>query len=66
MLELQPLDILLAIPLPWPMPDADGQLLIPKDDVIHSPEEIDLLCMLHRPYRQPDSTPTPAPALVDT
>ncbi|MEV8472823.1 MULTISPECIES: flagellar brake protein [unclassified Ralstonia] len=66
MLELQPLDIPLAIPLPWPMLDADGQLLVPKGDVIHSPEEIDLLCTLHRPHRQADGTPAPAPAFANT
>nr|WP_311526733.1 flagellar brake protein [uncultured Ralstonia sp.] len=60
MLELQPLDIPLAIPLPWPMLDADGQLLVPKGDVIHSPEEIDLLFTLHRPHRRVDGTPAPA------
>ncbi len=62
MLELQPLDIPLAIPLPWPMLDADGQLLVPKGDVIHSPEEIDLLFTLHRPHRQADGAPaSPSP-----
>jgi len=66
MLELQPLDIPLAIPLPWPMLDADGQLLIPKGDVIHSPEEIDLLCTLHRPHRLADGTPAPAPVFANT
>jgi len=60
MLELQPLDIPLAIPLPWPMLDGDGQLLVPKGDVIHSPEEIDLLFTLHRPHRQADGTSAPA------
>jgi len=66
MLELQPLDIPLAIPLPWPMLDADGQLLVPKGDVIHSPEEIDLLFTLHRPHRQADGSPQPAPAFANT
>ncbi|MCO5399560.1 flagellar brake protein [Ralstonia soli] len=66
MLELQPLDIPLAIPLPWPMLDADGQLLVPKGDVIHSPEEIDLLFTLHRPHRQADGPPAPAPAFANT
>ncbi|KHK54925.1 pilus assembly protein PilZ [Ralstonia sp. A12] len=66
MLELQPLDIPLAIPLPWPMLDADGQLLVPKGDVIHSPEEIDLLFTLHRPHRQADGLPQPAPAFANT
>lgn len=66
MLELQPLDIPLAIPLPWPMLDADGQLLVPKGDVIHSPEEIDLLFTLHRPHRQANGTPAPAPAFAST
>lgn len=62
MLELQPLDIPLAIPLPWPMLDGDGQVLVPKGEVIHSPEEIDLLFALHRPHRQTEGAPPPAPA----
>jgi c-di-GMP-binding flagellar brake protein YcgR len=66
MLELQPLDIPLAIPLPWPMLDADGQLLVPKGDVIHSPEELELLFALHRPHRQADGAPAAAPAFANT
>ncbi|MDB0570733.1 flagellar brake protein [Ralstonia solanacearum] len=54
MIELQPLDIPLAVPLPWPMLERDGQLLVPKGDVIHSPEEVDLLFTLHRPHRRTD------------
>lgn len=56
MIELQPLDIPIAVPLPWPMLEPDGQLLVPKGDVIHSPEEIDLLFTLHRPHRRTDGT----------
>ena len=63
MIELQPLDIPLAVPLPWPMLAPDGQLLVPKGDVIHSSEEVDLLFTLHRPHRQTDETAAPA---VDT
>ncbi|MDE2204876.1 MAG: flagellar brake protein [Burkholderiaceae bacterium] len=66
MLELQPLDIPLAIPLPWPMHDADGQLLVPKGDVIHSPEEIDLLFTLHRPHRHAEGAPPPASSSANT
>ncbi|WP_246761063.1 hypothetical protein [Ralstonia solanacearum] len=61
MIELQPLDIPIAVPLPWPMLEPDGQLLVPKGDVIHSPEEIDLLFTLHRPHRRTDGT-TPSAA----
>lgn len=48
------------------MLDADGQLLVSKGDVIHLPKEISLPCILHRSHHQPDSTPTPAPASVNT
>lgn len=48
------------------MLDADGQLLVPKGDVIHSPEEIDLLFTLHRPHRQADGSSQPAPAFANT
>lgn len=48
------------------MLDADGQLLVPKGDVIHSPEEIDLLFALHRPHRQADGSPAATPAFANT
>lgn len=65
MLKLQSLNIPFAIPLSWLMLDADEWLLVPKGDVVHSPEEIDPLCMPHRPYRQSDNMPTPAPAFAN-
>ncbi len=43
------------------MLEPDGQLLVPKGDVIHSSEEIDLLFTLHRPHRRMDVA-TPASA----